>query len=70
MSRAMNSDLQNLAEVVVRLQRESIRVRSILENIPEEHRCGRTLDDIVYCIDTASGNISDIIFELSCSGKW
>lgn len=63
----MDKNLKHLAEVVVRLQQESIRFRSIMENIPKEHRCGGTSDDVLYYIDTASGYITDIIFELACA---
>lgn len=65
----MNRKLQNLAEVAVRLQQESIRFRSIMESIPAKRRCSNSTDDIIYYIDTASGTISDIIVELTCAGQ-
>ena len=44
----MDRNMKHLAEVVVRLQQESIRFRSIMENIPKEHRFGGTSDDVLY----------------------
>ena len=64
------SPVQQLTEVAVRLQMESIRIRNIMNSIPEHawKKCYNSIfSDMQDELNSASVSATELVFELYCA---
>lgn len=64
------SPVQQLTEVAVRLQMESIRIRNIMNSIPEHawKKCYNSIfSDMQDELNSASVSATELVFELYCT---